>query len=176
MKIVLTGGSSTGKTSLANELYRQKLIQNLLYVDIKKIILEMGYNNIDDINDNIFLEFQKKVFLQRKTLEDSFDNYVSDRSFIDGLAYLMAKNIDPKPFIKIYMKNILQYDYIFYLPGNCIPYQNNNFRSHSTHFNELVDTNIKKLLLKNNIKYYTLNEPNFDKRIKAIKDIISINE
>lgn len=60
MKIVLTGGSSTGKTSLSNELYRQKLVKNLLYIDIKEIILEMGYNNIDDINGNIFLEFQKK--------------------------------------------------------------------------------------------------------------------
>lgn len=175
MKIVLTGGSSTGKTSLSNELYKQKLVKNLLYIDIKEIILEMGYNNIDDINGNIFLEFQKKIFMKRKILEDSFDNYVSDRSFIDGLAYLMAKNIDPKPFIKIYMKNILQYDYIFYLPGDCIPYQNNNFRSHSSYFNKLVDINIKKLFLDNNLKYYTLNESNFDKRIKAIKDIISIN-
>ncbi|WP_151950684.1 AAA family ATPase [Aliarcobacter butzleri] len=175
MKIVLTGGSSTGKSSLANELYRQKIVQNLLYVNIKQIIIEMGYNNIDDMNGNVFLEFQKRIFLQREILEDSLDNYVSDRGFIDGLAYLMAKNIDSKPFIKKYMKNILQYDYIFYLPGNCIPYQHNNFRSHSTYFNKLVDTNIKKLLLENNIKYYTLNEPNFDKRIKEIKDIISIN-
>ena len=46
MKIVLTGGSSTGKTSLSNELYKQKLVKNLLYIDIKEIILEMGYNNI----------------------------------------------------------------------------------------------------------------------------------
>ena len=144
-------------------------------MDINEIILEMGYNNIDDINGNIFLEFQKKIFMKRKILEDSFDNYVSDRSFIDGLTYLMAKNIDPKPFIKIYMKNILQYDCIFYLPGDCIPYQNNNFRSHSSYFNKLVDINIKKLFLDNNLKYYTLNESNFDKRIKAIKDIISIN-
>ncbi|MFW2516356.1 AAA family ATPase [Aliarcobacter butzleri] len=175
MKIVLTGGSSTGKTSLSNEIYRQKLVKNLLYIDIKEIILEMGYNNIDDINGSVFLEFQKKIFIKRKILEDSFDNYVSDRCFIDGLAYLMAKNIDPNHFINKYMKNILQYDYIFYLPVDCIPYQNNNFRSHSSYFNKLVDTNIKKILLEKDLKYYTLNEPNFDKRIKAIKDIISIN-
>ena len=175
MKIVLTGGSSTGKTSLSNELYKQKLVKNLLYIDIKEIILEMGYNNIDNINGNVFLEFQEKIFIKRKILEDSLDNYVSDRGFIDGLAYLMEKNIDPKPFIKMYMNNILQYDYIFYLPGDCIPYQNNDFRSNSSYFNKLVDTNIKKLLLENDIKYYTLNEPNFDKRIKIIKDIVSTN-
>ena len=75
----------------------------------------------------------------------------------------------------MYMNNILQYDYIFYLPGDCIPYQNNDFRSNSSYFNKLVDTNIKKLLLENDIKYYTLNEPNFDKRIKIIKDIVSTN-
>ena len=46
MKIVLTGGSSTGKTSLSNELYKQKLVKNLLYIDIKEIIIFITLHNL----------------------------------------------------------------------------------------------------------------------------------
>lgn len=172
MKIVLIGGSSTGKTTVFNHLYNLRITTNYIQIDARRLLQERGIDNLDNLNNGSFLSFQNEIFRQRELLEKEYNDFLSDRSFIDGIAYLKSKGYDINKYIQKYLPYINEYDYVFYFPTQTIPFEANSFRAKSIDFNESVDNNIRDILQQYNIKYFPLNMPSIDERITYIKAIL----
>ncbi len=175
MKIVVIGSSSTGKTTLCKKLFEIKLVKKIINVNIISILQQDNFTSIDNLTKQEFINFQEKIFECRENLEMTEADFISDRSFIDGIAYLMAKEIPYEKYLEKYLPYIKKYDYIFYLPIDVIPYESNLYRSNNQNFNQKVDLNIKYLLDKINIKYYSLEMIKLDERVNFIKQVVSKN-
>lgn len=175
MKIVIIGSSSTGKTTLCKELVNIGIITKIISVDAISILKKNNLTNIDNLTKSEFLCFQEEIFECRERIESIENDFISDRSFIDGFAYLMAKKLPYLKYLKKYHNNIKDYDYIFYLPINLIPYENNLYRSKNEKFNILVDENIKAILKKLKLKYHIIDTSILNERVNFINEVINKN-
>jgi len=171
MKIAFTGASSTGKTTLAKAV-EEKLLLKYINVDSRKIIDDLRHSNIDNLNEKEFLEFQK-IWLNEKLInERSIDKFITDRTYIDAIAYMRNRNINNFELFDNYIKKMDVYDYIFYLPTGRILFLNDGYRSKDEESNKNVDNLILELLEKNSIKYYKVVIPDLASSLEYILDIV----
>ncbi|RYA23127.1 hypothetical protein CRU96_09635 [Malaciobacter halophilus] len=171
MKIAFTGASSTGKTTLAKAI-EEKLLIKYINVDSRKIIDDLNHSNIDNLNEQEFLEFQK-IWLSEKLInESSTDKFITDRTYIDAIAYMCNRNINNFELFNNYIKNMDVYDLIFYLPTGRIPFLDDGYRTKDEEANKNVDNLILELLEKNSIKYYKVDISDFASSLEYIVDIV----
>lgn len=171
MKIAFTGSSSTGKTTLAKAL-EEKLILKYINVDSRKIIDDLNHSNIDNLNEQEFIDFQKLWLNEKLVNEKSIDNFITDRTYIDAIAYMQNRNINNIELFNKYIKNMDIYDFIFYLPIGRIPFFDDGYRSKNEESNKNVDKLIIELLEKYSIKYHKIVLPDLESSLEYILDII----
>ncbi|XPV70196.1 MAG: AAA family ATPase [Halarcobacter sp.] len=171
MKIAFSGASSTGKTTLAKAL-EEKLLLKYINVDSRKIIDDLNHTNIDDLNKKEFLEFQKIWLNEKLKNEKSIEHFITDRTYIDAIAYIFNRNVDDKELFNIYLKNMEIYDFIFYLPIGRIPFTYDGYRSKDKESNKNVDNYILELFQKNEIKYHKVDISDFESSLEYILNII----
>ncbi len=176
MKIAFTGASSTGKTTLAKAM-EEKIPLKYINVDSRKIIDELKHSNIDNLNEQEFLEFQK-IWLNEKLInEKSIENFITDRTYIDAIAYMRNRNITDIELFNSYLKKMEVYDFIFYLPIGRIPFLNDGYRTKDEESNKNVDKYILDLLQQNDIKYYKVDISDLESSLEYVLNIIgSSNE
>ena len=172
MKIAFTGASSTGKTSLARALQEKILNLEYITVDARKIIDSLKYSNIDDLNHEEFLYFQKKWLDQKKNQEKKNSFFITDRTYIDSIAYMKNRDINDEILFDSCLKNMREYDLIFYLPLGRIPFDDDGYRSNNEDENKNVDVIIQRLLSDNKILNYRINMSDFDKSLDYVLSII----
>lgn len=97
MQIALTGASSTGKTTLLNDLLMTPMFKThgivSVQLDVRKIIDSMGIR-ADGIgaDDHQLRQFQW-VLLEEKNRQENFhDSYITDRSTVDMAAYWIVRD------------------------------------------------------------------------------------
>lgn len=84
MKIVFTGAQGTGKTTILNE-FKQGKFQNENLEVVTEVVRNLAKQGIK-INEEGDIESQKAIFEEYSKLL-AYDNRVSDRFFLDVLAY-----------------------------------------------------------------------------------------
>lgn len=171
MKIAFTGASSTGKTTLAKAL-EEKLLLTYINVDSRKIIDNLNHSNIDNLNEQEFIEFQKIWLDEKLKNENSLEQFITDRTYIDAIAYMLNRNINDNEIFNRYIKNMKVYDFIFYLPVGRIPFSDDGYRSKDEASNKNVDSYILELLQKNEIKYNEVNISDFENSLEYILNVI----
>ena len=175
-KILITGGPSTGKTSLVSELKKHGFY---CFDEISRELTQrMRNKGIEQYFLNNPIQFSRELFkLRFKQYEQKVDNFnfqVYDRGPIDVLAYLDFKTIEiPNDLIN--KSRVISYDHIFILrPWEDI-YVNDSERYET--FIECI--NIHKSLLKTykNFDLDLIDVPNssIEERIKFVKRFI-VNE
>lgn len=116
MKVIITGGSCSGKTTLINELRKRG---NYCLDEVARNILTLK-KNFD--RENI----QKLIFEKQIELEKGIDNHLTflDRGLVDNYAYYYHKNNFPD-FVKSfdYKK---RYNHVFLLER--FPFENDGLR------------------------------------------------
>lgn len=171
MKIAFTGASSTGKTTLAKAI-EEKLLLKYINVDSREIIDGLNHSNIDNLNEQEFIEFQKVWLNEKLENEKSINSFITDRTYIDAIAYMRNRNINNIELFNNYIKKMDVYDFIFYLPIQRISFLNDGYRSKDEESNRNVDNFIIELLEKNAIKYRKVVISDFESSLEFVLDIV----
>ena len=139
MKIVISGGPGTGKTSIVEELLRRKYF---IFEETSREIIDK-YKNLG--HDQLFLSdpikfseilLKNRVNQFKKSNINNSNHYFFDRGIPDVLAYLHHKNIVYEDNFTICAKKY-KYDMVFIAEPWREIYKNDKQRYES--FNELVE-------------------------------------
>lgn len=146
MRILLSGPSGTGRSTIAELLSKEKNIPFLKAKDITNPILKRdGYDYASGVQVEKFLQTKsRQIEILNKTMEQmKTEPFVTDRGLLDlaayamiGVEYLDAEDIDR--IVCICQANIKRYTNIFlFRPGELI---DNHKRTLNRHYQNLVYT------------------------------------
>ena len=106
MKIVLTGGPHSGKTSLLEELARRgfQVVPEAAIGIIEALVAELGREQARAWRQSHVPQFQERIAraqveLERSARAASAATCFCDRGLIDGLAYMRLVGASPTPYI-----------------------------------------------------------------------------
>lgn len=185
MKIALTGSTSTGKTTLANELMKdfriKEKLEIVLNADARSIIRELGCKSMDLMTREQNREFQMLYFIKKKKMENNLDDFLVERSFVDIAAYWLIRdtydlNIDEqnKLLLPCYEES-KKYDLHIYLPFGLIPFEDDGYRPSNIEFNKKICRQTKKFLTEWNLKYIEIKTDDLKQRTDIVtKEILKL--
>lgn len=185
MKIAFTGSTSTGKTTLANELMKNDILKQrlnkIMNADARSIIRSLGCKSMDLMNRDQNREFQILYFEKKKKMENSIDSFLAERSFVDIAAYWIIRDTydqDVKEQNKIMVpckEESKKYDLHIYLPFELIPFEADGYRSNDMDFHRRIDNQIRNNLINWNLKFIEIKTDNLSERIDIVtKEILRI--
>ena len=172
MKIALTGSSSTGKTTLSHGIASISDSLQYITVDARSIIETFSIKNVDKFSNKDFKLFQKEWIRIKRKNELLIQNFITDRSFIDPLAYMKDRNITDDTLADKCISYMNDYDIVFYIPFGNIPFKSDGYRSDNLERHENIDKNIQLLLEENKINYYTIEDISVEDRIDYMVKVI----
>jgi len=131
-RVIITGGPSTGKTSIINELESRGY--NCIHETSREIIQESLANNSDVLPWKDLMKFSERVINQRvehyhSVVSKNSKKYTFfDRGIPDVFAYMEHDNLEiPKDFLKL-GKSLRYHTKIFITPAWKAIYENDNER------------------------------------------------
>ena len=118
-KIGICGAHGTGKTTLAriiSEQYDLPIISQLM----RNFWQEYGVMDFEKLPKDVRTTFQKESLLRQIDAEDSTDNFVTDRTVLDQIAYTkMSSNmsgVDLAIYEQLCRERLNRYTHLIYLP------------------------------------------------------------
>jgi nicotinamide riboside kinase len=166
MKICITGTHSTGKTTLINS-YVEKFPTKKYHIINEKAreVIAKGYLLGKDATiDSYLFYINEQLSAEIESEESTYEILFSDRSIIDGAAHPKVNNQFketqfPTFFIELF-ENILHFqksffDIYIYIPIE-FPMQQDIVRPNDEHYRQEIDKEIKRLLDKHVVNYYTI--------------------
>lgn len=185
MKIWIVWAHWVGKTTIINELSWNEAFRNIdieIIPEIARSILkEMDeqWHAVDVMNfnrDQIF-QLNKSLIFRQMQAEDWLNNFISDRTILDVLAYsmyLLWENSKEYEFlfwvVKEYMKDV-KYDVVFYIPIEFKNTEEDKLRSKDEEYRKIIDDNIIKILRKFKIDYKSITWTVQERVFKIIDEI-----
>lgn len=156
MKIALTGSSGTGRTTIA-----QKLAQVVDYPALtnltKNILRDDGFKYGTNFTVEEFLstpERQKKLFENKKIMESHYEDFVTDRSWLDLASYCIQgmynssySDFDIDNFVLNCQNEIKKYDIVIHIPWGRQPLKFNGTRTINPWFQLIIDSIVYKLAI-----------------------------
>jgi nicotinamide riboside kinase len=179
MKIAFTGTSSTGKTTLINELFKHDDFKSYKLsfstTDARSLLNDMGAKQMDLMTDAQRITFQKLYFQKKKEQELEKNNFIVDRSFVDVASYWLVREC--KNDIALANENDLllkskalsmEYDVHFYFPYGVIPFEADGYRSENDNQRKEIGVQIHTFLNKWQLKYVSLDIADLSERVKIV--------
>ena len=182
-KIMICGASGTGKTTLAkhmSELYEIPYVTT----SAKAVWPKFGFKNHEDairqsaIDPKIGYDYQVKI-LQNRAITLAGEAYVTDRSFIDNITYMLLSvghaitTCETEDFIDICSEKMKGIDGVIYLKwGYDILLEDDGNRVKNPYYQVMVDRIISHIIEDNLIlipcPILTLNMWHFSLRIQLV--------
>ena len=178
MKIALTGSSSTGKTTLANELMKSEMFAELvgefIFEDARSLLRSLGHKSMDDMSRIELRRFQEAYLKQKSENEVGRNRFLVDRSFADVAAYwLVRDSFDlsyeiQEAFARQCRELALSYDLHVYFPLGQIPFDADGYRSENQDFHERIGSKIHELLNDWGMPYLTIESQDLEARVQQV--------
>lgn len=167
MRIALTGSSSTGKTTLLEDLMGTSFFQDNEYIsvqiDTRSILNEMCLRaDSAGCTPEEMRKFQWRILEEKQAKEAKAASFITDRSYLDLAAYWLARvnKIDQETasYLNACIAAAARYTTHIYLPLGRIPFKNDGFRPANPSFLQKVSDEIYTQLQTNYFKYLSLAE------------------
>lgn len=176
MKIALSGAHSQGKTTILNELIKNKWAQTYIRVQSPtRVLASEGFN----INEKGDATTQTMIMIQHfKNVTIFNNNSIFDRCALDGLAYSLffEKDLRDKNLFdlikELFKQTIKQYDFIFYIEPE-LAVKSDGTRSTDNVFFTSVVSNFKSVIDEYNIPVIRI-KGSVEQRIELIHKAINI--
>lgn len=181
MKIYFSGAHSSGKSTLANYISKQYNLP--LIKECARTVLSEKELNINELRTNIDLvnDYQTSVFIKQIEEENKYDDFISDRSGIDSIAYSaqhsqIAKDIIKLPAFEHYIEKLKNKNsIIFFIRPSKHTLKEDGVREHISWDGIVgIDAMLKLLFEIFDIRYFNINTPNMQERIKIINSVLSL--
>lgn len=187
MRIALTGASSTGKTTLAVEFVRRRLLTEDKFcfcpTDARSLLRTLGFRSMDLMTAPELADFQRRYFARKIAVESTCSqSYITDRAFVDVASYWYIRDFsnsgsmisenENKQFMEKCRNKSSSYDLHFYLPWGVIPFEADGYRSEDIAFHESIDRYIVDILVQWKIPFIMLDTPVLEERLSIIEKCI----
>lgn len=180
MRIGVSGSQSSGKTTLLNAMKAIPAVGSLEY--LLEMVRSFHVKGLK-VNEDGDLNTQQAVIAGHILNLLTRDNYVVDRTLLDGVVYtryhyIYDEGVIPEWFMTycehVLEQNISLYDYVFYLPAE-IPLVDDGFRSLNLDYrkkiSDLFEAEIDRLRDRGIQNIYTLTG-SVEDRVTAVKNIL----
>jgi len=181
MLIAISGSQGSGKSTILNELKKQKY--NVIERKTSRSILSDWNVSLDEVNSDVelSLKFQEEIINRKHN--DEFSAVISpqiwftERTFIDVSVYNiinLAKYNEHNAFINQYHEKCVRmtqtYSLVFYLQGGLFSVQNDNVRGINMHYSKLVDMMMLEHLTNSVLpdRLIKVNTPSLESRILQV--------
>jgi len=189
-KIMICGASGTGKTTLAHHISEEYGIP-FIDTSAKKLWPEFGFKNHMDVRTKSLLDtklgiqYQFEVLIQRSNLLKK-DSFVSDRSFVDNVTYMLMDlghsllNCEIEDFIRMGNLNMVKCDMLIFIRWtDDIVLQDDKNRIMNKYYQAMVDKVMEWVIFSNEITMthcpvYELKIWDFETRKKVIKKCLEL--
>jgi len=154
MKIALSGSAGTGRTTIA-----RKLSQIVGYPSLtnlaKAILRDDGFKYGMGLPVEQFLctpDRQGMLAENKRVMESHYDDFVTDRSWLDLAAYcvqgmLEKEKFDISEFLNECQEEVEKYDIIIHIPWGRQPLESNGTRTIDPWFQFIIDSIICRLAM-----------------------------
>jgi nicotinamide riboside kinase len=154
-RIACIGASGVGKSRLVERL-RTKLNLPINPVGSRSVALCLGFNNVYDVDKaGLRNVFQRRLFTDKVQWETEHEEFLTDRTVFDNLAYAMVHGGTEMMTVEElskYITSMHRYTAIFYLPLNV--FQNisdDQNRLNSDVYHQMFDMIIRALIIEYSI-------------------------
>jgi hypothetical protein len=170
MKIAFTGTSCTGKSTTAKTMQQLGILALFGLEPLNPANTRAGINcPISSLPSEKRLQLQQCKFNEKFELENNRDNFLTERSFVDILAYRFAFHPCPgEAEISSHISLARKYCHHFYFPSGLIQYVEDGTRPNLKEA-EQVSQRILKLLNVYNIQHTVVCMSSLESRCELIK-------
>lgn len=179
MRIYFIGSHSSGKSTLCRYVSEKHNLP--MITETARAVLAEKELQIDSLRADVALtnKYQTEVFYRQVAEERKYQDYVSDRSIIDCLAYSaqhssVASILLKDPSFADCLQN-LQKSIVFFVRPSKATLKNDGIRENVNWDGAVaIDAMIKFLLEAYNLRYFQINADNMQERIKLVDSVISL--
>jgi nicotinamide riboside kinase len=182
MRIVISGSTSSGKTTLIHALAKQGVLERfglkMLWTDERALLRAMGFKDMARMNVEELNEFQRR-FVQRKIDNESGrDDFITEHSYVDCASYWVVRD-EPngaaedeltarcRHFAGHYAIHIL-------LPFGGIPFRADGYRSTDQRLHRRVANQIETFLTVWQLPHVVLHESDLRRRVRKVTEALEL--
>ncbi len=148
MRVAIAGASGTGKTTLANAI-AERFGLPLNPIGARSVAASMGFSNPYDVDQaGRRVEFQRRLFEQKRDWEQQHEAFVTDRTYFDNLTYSalhMAKDL-ASDAIAEFSTAMRRYHVVFLLMKESFQQLDDGVRVTSAPYHEFYEIILTELL------------------------------
>lgn len=180
MRVYICGAHSCGKSTLAR--YISKKYRLPMISEVARQVLSEQELRLDSMRSDLDTtdQYQSEVFKRQIQEEQSYENFVSDRTF-DNLAYAaqharVLSTLISSDYLKKYIEFVKEKDsFIFFIRPSRATLKEDGVRE-SINWDGVVaiDAMIKFMIEMWEIPYYQINTDNMQERVRLVDSILSL--
>jgi predicted ATPase len=141
MRIAIAGASGTGKTTLAQAIAERYSLP-INPVGARSVAKSMGFDNPYEVDQaGRRVEFQRRLFEEKRRWELEHEAFVTDRTYLDNLTYCalhMAEHLEDKA-VEEFTAAMSRYDIAFFLPRSAFQSLDDGIRKTSAAYHEIYE-------------------------------------
>jgi nicotinamide riboside kinase len=182
MRVYFVGAHSTGKTTLAR--YVSQKYQTPMITEVARMVLSEREMNLDSLRYDLDQvdDYQRQIFHRQIEEEKRYPNFVSDRSFVDCLAYAAQHTrILPEllndPKIQEHLPILKNKEsYIFYVRPSKATLKADGVRETPVWDGVVaIDAMIKLLLQMFDLRHFPIHSDIMQERVRLIDGVLSLS-
>lgn len=182
MKVYFTGCHGSGKTTCAR--YVSEKYNLPLVTEVARMVLSEKELQLDSLryDMNVVDEYQSQVFYRQLIEEAKYENFVSDRSAIDSLAYSaqhtrILPQLLKSPKLQSYLPILMAPDsFIFFVRPSKATMRPDGIREAINWEGAVaIDAQIKLFYEMFELRYFQINTDSMQERVHQISAILSLH-
>jgi hypothetical protein len=182
-RIALTGGSSTGKTTLATALFSdedfRRVVPVLVPEGARALLENLSPGALDLMDQAARRTFQRRYFAWKRDAEGSHRTYLADRSFVDLAATSIERDganagSDSADIVSACRELAANYTLHIHLPAAKIPFVHDGFREGDMPLHKRIAQRILSILNDWQLVYVSLRAADVPGRVAEVKALLGL--